>query len=465
MFRRVASLIHTFTFRLGLVYVGLLCVSAVILFAFIYTFATNYLEQQMRESIKIQYSYLLSEYHDSGSYGVEARIRELIATDPDASEVYLLVDKDSKPIAGNLNEWPQSAEPLDTFEKNGHWVRFRIENQRAPEKDVTVVALTIPLSKWRSLLIGQSLRESEWIENTILQTFYASLLVIIVVALIGALIMTRSVILRINTINRSALTIMQGNFSARIPFRIGGDEFDHLSENLNMMLDKIEMLMQSIGQFANSIAHDLRTPLNRIIIRLDAGMRSLSAENTAKPMLEQNIREMESLVETFNAILKISELENNAHARQFERCDVQIIVNNVVELYEPYASERGIDLRSEISEPVWIMGEKILLTQAIANLLDNAIKFSPPQESVRIWYEMVGEQVHLLIADRGPGIPKSYRDRVFEKFFRLELARSSPGNGLGLSLVAAIARIHDASIQLEDHHPGLIVRIIFPKHA
>jgi signal transduction histidine kinase len=455
---RLERIIKTFTFRLALVYVGLFSLSVIILFAFIYTFAMNYLDGQISDAIRVHYDDLTNEYRENASNGVESRIKELIAKDSSGTEIYLLVNRDFQKLAGNLNEWPDNAQREKAFGKEGNWVRFHIEAE-GDQKGTEVEAIMTPISKWRSLLVGQSLQSNERIEKTIVQTFWASLILTLFMAFIGAIIMTRSVMLRINVINRSAHTIMHGNLSVRVPFTQGGDEFDELSSNLNSMLDTIENLLRSLGQFANNIAHDLRSPLTRIINRLDAGMRSLNRDDPTHQLLEKNIHDLEELVSTFNSILKISELEANTEFRKFEPCDLRRIIGNLVEFYEPYAAEKNITLTNAIITPLTIDGEKNLLTQAFANLLDNAIKFTPQGGRISVSCDIHQDRVDIIIADSGPGIPKEYRDKVFEKFFRLEQSRNTKGNGLGLSLVTAIARIHDINITLEDNAPGLKVRL------
>jgi signal transduction histidine kinase len=462
---KLARIVKTFTFRLGLVYVGLFGLSVIFLFAFIYTFAMRYVDEQVSDAIRVQYNYLSDEYRQSGTSGVEARIRELIANDDDASEIYMLVNQKYEKLAGNLNEWPIDATKGGLFEKEGRWIRFHIEGSRNNLQGIEVRAITIPLSKWRTLLIGQTMQSNERVEQTIVRTFWASLLLTLAMAFLGAIVMTRSVMQRINVINRSAETIMHGNLSVRIPFNKGGDEFDDLSSNLNQMLDKIEMLLKSLSQFANNIAHDLRSPLNRIINRLDAGLRTMDGDNPAKKLLEKNIQEMQELIGTFNSILNISELEANTEFRQFEPCDLQRIISNLVEFYEPYAAEKDVALVSTLEQPIRIQGEKNLLTQAFANLIDNALKFTPRGGAIAITASQSLRQADIMIADNGPGIPQAFRQKVFEKFFRLEQSRNTKGNGLGLSLVAAIADIHNAVITLEDNHPGLKVIISFPQTA
>lgn len=459
---KLARIIKTFTFRLALVYVGLFSLSVIGLFAFIYIYEMNHLEAQVSDAIRMQYTYLADEYRRDGSPGVEARVKEMIADDDEGNEIFMLINQKGEKLAGNLSEWPAHATHETPFEKTGWWTHFHIEGFHNEKQGIAVRALMIPLSRWRSLLVGQTLLATERIEQTIVQTFWASLLLTLAMAFFGALVMTRSVIQRLSVINHSAETIMRGDLGARVPFTQGGDEFDDLSANLNQMLDRIEMLLQSISQFSNNIAHDLRSPLNRIISRLDASLRHLDAGNPARELLEKTIHQLQELVATFNSILKISELEANTAFRNFEPCDLQGIIGGLVELYEPYAVEKKIALTNQVTESAVITGEKNLLTQAIANLLDNALKFTPEGGRVTIACEKSLLFTDLIIVDTGPGIPSAFRDKVFEKFFRLEHSRHTRGNGLGLSLVAAIARIHNAVITLGDNHPGLMVRLSFP---
>lgn len=458
---RASRIIKTFTFRLASVYIGLFSVSVVILFAFIYTFAMRYVQSQVSDAVRVQYGYLTNEYQQNGSSGVEIRINELINADDNGTEIYLLINNKNEKLAGNLNEWPANAILESTFDKNSKWISFRIEGTRQEQPRIQVKAITIPLSKWRSLLVGKTLQNTEKIEQIIIQTFWASLLVTLFMAFIGALVITRSVMNRINIINRSAYNIMHGELSTRIPFTKGGDEFDDLSSNLNNMLDKIENLLKSLGQFANNIAHDLRSPLNRIINRLDAGLRNIDEGNPARNLLEKNITDMHELIGTFNSILKISELEANTEFRDFKPCNLQEIIENMVEFYEPYAAEKDIVIVNNVRDNVTIIGEKNLLTQAFTNILDNAIKFTPKGGKIDIYCEQKEAIIDVIIADNGVGIPHDYMDKVFEKFFRLEQSRHTKGNGLGLSLVDAIAGIHNAEVILSDNSPGLRVCLRF----
>ncbi|MEZ5692188.1 MAG: HAMP domain-containing sensor histidine kinase [Rickettsiales bacterium] len=459
---RYSNIAKTFTFRLALVYVGMFSLSIIILFGFIYSYAMRYVREQISDSVRTQYTYLAREYSKSGSKGLEARIKELVEEDNNGSEIYILVNRDNKKLGGNLDRWPDEAIVEKPFDK-GNWVSFYIESAPYKQKNIKVKAVTVPLSKWRKILVGKTLQDTEKIEYIIAQTFWASLLVTMIMAFIGAMVITRSVMRRINVINRSTYTIMHGALSTRIPFTKGGDEFDGLSYNLNNMLDRIEGLLKSLSEFANNIAHDLRSPLNRIIGRLENGLRKIDEGNPARELLEKNIYDIQELIATFNAILKISELEANREFHDFKSCNLQVVIGNMVEFYEPYALDKNIEIINKIDSEIIINGERKLLEQAFANLIDNAIKFTPEGGMIEIYYERKDSYVDIIIADNGIGIPKDSRDKVFEKFFRLEQSRNTRGNGLGLSMVATVASIHNIEIIFSDNNPGLKVCMRFNK--
>lgn len=453
---------ETFTFRLALVYVGLFSLSVVLLFALIFISAERYLEAQTEDKIRAHYTQLLNEYRDNGSAGVEERIDELARSDEESTEIYLLINREGEKLAGNMEAWPRFVTEEGQFNADGKWIHFFIEGSRTTPDRIEVKALSAPLSKWRTVLVGQSMQNQNRVEQTIIQAFWTSLLVTVAMAFLGAFVITGSVVRRINVINRSVHKIMHGQLSARIPTTKGGDEFDALSRNLNQMLDKIEDLLKSLSDFANNIAHDLRTPMSRVIARTETGLRKLHSDAEATNLLTQNVSDMQELIATFNSILRISELEANKDAHALAPLELGRLLETMVEFYEPYALDKDIALTHHFTEKLWVSGEKHLLTQAFANLIDNAIKFSDTGATVHVRGSRDGETVTLTIADHGPGIPEDMRKKVFEKFYRLEQSRHSKGNGLGLSLVAAILRIHNAEIALADNAPGLKITLTFP---
>ena len=263
---------------------------------------------------------------------------------------------------------------------------------------------------------------------------------------------------------------MEGDLAGRLPVSGSGDELDRLAQSLNLMLARIEQLMAGLREVSDNIAHDLKTPLNRLRNRVEEALREPYDEAANRETLERTIEEADGLIKTFNALLSIARLEAGAGGENREKLDLAALVSDVAELYEPVAEERGIALKAEASTPIVIHGDRQLLGQAITNLIDNALKYgAPTAEGGNGWAPEVGVRAEthdgvaeIIVTDRGPGVPAAERERVLARFVRLEASRSEPGSGLGLSLVAAVARLHGGSLRLEDNEPGLRVVLTLP---
>jgi len=256
-----------------------------------------------------------------------------------------------------------------------------------------------------------------------------------------------------------------GDLSRRIPLTKAGDELDALAQDLNHMLDRNERLMRGMRDVTDSIAHDLRTPLNRLRSRLESLMTRLDPESMEGSEIEAAVGDTDRLIATFNALLLIAEAEAGAVREAVERVDPPHIIESVAELYEPLAEEKNVALAIAPGRTASIRGNVRLISQALANLVDNAIKYTPSGGSITIAAEDRPAGVALSVADTGPGIPEAERGHVLERFVRLEESRNSPGTGLGLSLVAAVARMHEAKLELSDNRPGLRATLIFPAEA
>jgi signal transduction histidine kinase len=274
--------------------------------------------------------------------------------------------------------------------------------------------------------------------------------------------MSRNLLRRLDSINSTSREIMAGDLSRRLPLSRAGDEFDTLARNLNRMLDRIERLMKGMREVTDSVAHDLRSPLNRLRNRLEGILRRLSPEDAEGTEIDAAILEADKLMATFDSLLLIAEAEAGAARNSMGQVDLSALAHDVWELYAPVAEESGIELdMARLNGPVPVRGNGNLLSQALANLVDNAIKYTPTGGRIQITAERNGEGAVLSVADNGPGIPEEDRPRVIERFVRLEASRHSPGTGLGLSLVAAVARLHEAQLELSDNHPGLKASVIF----
>jgi len=275
---------------------------------------------------------------------------------------------------------------------------------------------------------------------------------------IGVLVSSR-VTRRLARINQAAVEIMQGNLDKRVPRDDSNDDFDQLAVNLNVMLDRIQGLMTTIQEISNNVAHDLRQPLTRLTHRLEEAKAADS--DAAVGMLEHATQDAEELMGTFDALLRIARIESKNRRNKFQKVDMGTLVTDVGELYEPVAAEGSNNLKVEAEPNLTVLGDRNLLFQAVANLVDNAIKFTPDDGVIHLQAGYQAGWVKIIVADSGPGIPLELRDKVFTRFFRADESRSTPGNGLGLSLVHAIAELHEAEIHLTDNAPGLRVEMRF----
>jgi signal transduction histidine kinase len=259
---------------------------------------------------------------------------------------------------------------------------------------------------------------------------------------------------------------VEGDLSGRLFVAGTGDELDRLAENLNAMLDRIEALMRGLKEVSDNIAHDLKTPLTRLRNRAEEALRAGKSETDYRAALESTIDESDALMRTFNALLMIARAESGHSRENMEEFDAADVARGVGELYEPLAEEKGLVLKVEAPQPIMLSGQRELVSQAVANLVDNAIKYAVPdggEGSILVTAESEGERVLLTVADNGPGIPEADRPRVVERFVRLERSRSEPGSGLGLSLAAAVARLHGGELILADNRPGLKAVIALPR--
>jgi signal transduction histidine kinase len=291
------------------------------------------------------------------------------------------------------------------------------------------------------------------------------LAIMVVFALVGGILISRPMLRRIDAISRTSREIMAGDLSRRIPLTGRRDELDRLAESLNAMLDQIQRLVAGMRQVSDNIAHDLRTPLSRLRSRLEVTLMDHSDPARYRDAIERTIAEADALLKTFNALLSIAQAESGVSRSRFEPVELDRLVQDVVELYGALADERGVELLPASLPRSVVQGDRHLLFQAISNLVDNAVKFTPSGGRVRLDVTQSSRDALVAVADSGPGIPAEARERVLERFVRLDSSRGAPGSGLGLSLVAAVARLHGGGIELGDNAPGLRAVLRLPLAA
>jgi signal transduction histidine kinase len=447
----LADQLRTTTFLITLRYMVLLFVSVTILLGFINWKTISYLEGETERAIEADTRGLAELNRQTNVETVGQVIAARVRATP-GNALYLLADRQFKPLVGNLEEWPEL-----TTSENG-WIQFEHTDSSGLSAPARARIFAPREGLW--LLVGRRVPALERLDGLLDKTLFWGLGVTLALALATGLLMSESVLRRVNVINATSSQIMGGDLSQRISTRGTRDEFDQLAENLNAMLDQIESLMSSIQHISDNVAHDLRTPLTRLRNRLETLQRNASGEEAEH--IEACLEDADALLSTFSSLLSIARIESGTSGSQTESMDISTICHDACDLYQALAEEKSIDLNWEISKSLQITGDKNLIFQALTNLLDNAIKYTPDggRIDLRLWQDR--NDIVLTISDSGTGIPEDMREKVLQRFYRLDKSRSAPGAGLGLSLVQAIALRHKARLTLEDNEPGLRVRMIFP---
>jgi signal transduction histidine kinase len=446
------------TFRLALLYAVVFGGSVLLVLGFVYWSTAAYMARQADQTIEAEIGSFAERYRTSGLGGLTALIQERLSRRPAGASIYLLVGPDRSPVIGNLRGWPRVTPDA------GGWMVFRLEDATVQDDPQIhgARARSFRLRGGYQLLVGRDMHEVESIQSLIRRATISGFLIAALLALVGAAVTSRSMLRRIGAINTTVAEIMAGDLSRRIPADGAGDDFSQLGDNLNRMLDRIEDLLEGVRQVSDNIAHDLRTPLARLRNRLDELRRDDAPPEARRETVEGAIREADGLLATFGALLRIARIESGARRAGFEPVDLARLAADVVDLYEPLAEERGQTLTLRTPARPLVKGDPELLSQAFANATDNALKYTPEGGSVEVVVDTSGGSPAVTVADTGPGIPEAEREAVLRRFYRLDASRSSPGSGLGLSLVAAVAKLHEAELRLEDGRPGLRVVLQWP---
>jgi signal transduction histidine kinase len=459
----LGKLFRATAFRLALAILLLSAVGAGIVLTFIAWEVVSVVDREIAQTIDAEAKGLVDTFNTAGldTLGavIEARKRE-----PGAS-LYLLTSPIGEPLAGNVQQIPAEVLLHPGFVP----IFYRGTESSGHSRQALVGVYVLP-GGFR-LLIGHDLGDRARIGAVMVRALAISLIFFAALGAVGALFVARRVLQRIDDINTSARGIMAGDLARRLPVSGSGDELDRLAEGLNEMLGRIAELMEGLREVSDNIAHDLRTPLTRLRNHAEAALAFGGDAATYRLALEKTIEESDALIKIFNALLLIARAEAGGDVGPPQLVDVGEAAQTVAELYEPIAEEEGVALTVRAHGPLTVRGNRELIGQALANLVDNALKYGAPNRGsadaeakpdVVITAARMGGSVVLTIADRGPGIAPVDRARVLDRFVRLEGSRSRPGSGLGLSLAAAVARMHGGSVELEDNEPGLRVRLTLP---
>ena len=456
--RRIRPLVRSAGFRYALVYMVLFAVSVSGVLGLVYGATVGVIGRQTDATVEAEITGLREHYREGGLQALIQIIQERSAGNPGRRGLYMLADQDFDLLAGNLPAWP------NTGRISSGWIDFTVD---VPNNDGVVPprvarARVFLLPEGLRLLVGRDTTERSDFRHLFTEALVGALGLTFALSLLGGLLTSRYLLSRIDAINRTSRVILAGDLKQRMPVSGSGDEFDQLANNLNAMLDQIERLMAGMREVSNSIAHDLRSPISRLRSRLEVTLMSRTDLESYRDALVATIGEADGILATFNALLRIALAESGALRDSFEPVDLAAIAEDAAELYEPVAEEKGLAFRTYFDAALPAVGNRHLLSQAVANLLDNAIKYTPAGGTVTLaaWRGEHGLQIS--VADSGPGIPPEHREKVLERFVRLDSSRSQPGSGLGLALVAAVAHLHDIRLRLEDNRPGLRVVLEFP---
>ncbi len=456
----LTKLFRTTTFRLSLTYFALFSAAAIVAIVYLYWNTTVLLSRQLNQTIDAELKGLAEQYRAGGRDQLVRIVAQRSRTP--GNSLYLVADGNEKQLAGNL-----SAVSPQLWDSVGPVEFFYSRPAPGGMEQRLAFANVFRLPGGDRLIVGRDIEDRRELSRLIRSTMLWGLGVMALVGLGGGYWVSRRLLARIDDLSDTTRTIMAGDLSRRLPVSGSGDELDRLAESLNSMLGRIEQLMAGMREVSDNIAHDLKTPLNRLRNRVEEALREPSDVVSYRDALERTIEEADGLIKTFNALLSIARLEAGTGGDDRDSLDLSALVSDAAELYEPVAEERGTALEVDLEGKIPVRGNRQLLGQAIANLIDNALKYGlvPASQANGHASEVIVRTcshdgvAEVAVCDRGPGVPESERERVLSRFVRLEASRSEPGSGLGLSLVAAVARLHGGSLRLEDNDPGL--RVVF----
>ena len=401
----------------------------------------------------------LQDVHEDGGIGRLIDVVAVRAQQP-GSNLYLITSFNGAVVAANVTDINNSVLSRQGWSE----ISYRRTDDAADNlHDSRALVRVVFIGGFRGL-VGRDIEERERLRQILAAPARWSLVVIVILGIAGGLFITRRVMKRIDQMTATSEQIMRGDFGGRLAVTGSGDEFDRLANSLNAMLTRIENLMGGLKHVSDNIAHDLKTPLTRLRNRAEEALRKNHTEKDLRRALETTIDESDNLIRTFDALLMISRAEAGEVRKAMTDFDAGEIARDVAELYEPVAEESGLTLGIDAAENLPVRGSRELVSQALANLVDNAIKHggTTAGSKVTVAARKIGDRIEFTVGDRGPGIAEKDRLRVLERFVRLEESRSLPGAGLGLSLALAVARLHGGDLRLEDNSPGLKVTLAIP---
>jgi signal transduction histidine kinase len=441
-------LFNTISFRLAALCALLFALILAVLLVFNYLATNHALEDQLRSRVMENFNTFAEEVGGESGDELVKEFDERLTRSPAPGSFFYLADDRGDKLAGNLDHVPV----VTGWQKLPATAAGRHEFEHTHE--IWGAGKTLPNGLF--IFVGQDAFRVIVAQNTLVMSYFWSGLIAGLAALAAGILLSRGFLHRIDAINQTSLAIMQGNLRKRIPTRGTSDEVDRLSGNLNRLFDNNQALLDSLRQVTVNIAHDLRTPLSRLRNRLEEARDASRIPLRLREQLDGAIAESDQLLATFSALLRIAQIESGSRKKAFAKVNLSELGERVFAIYQAVAEDEGKTLSADIAPEISCLGDGELLLQLCVNLVENAIRHTPKGTEITL---RVSAPAKLEVADNGPGIPSGQREKVLERFYRLDQSRTTPGSGLGLALVAAIANLHNTRIELADHAPGLVARV------
>lgn len=449
--------IRSASFKLTLAYVGLFASSLAVLAVITYGLISAQMMRDFYSHIANESKALVTEFRSGGVprllQAIEVRQRVYMADGLD----YTLFDASGRRMFGKMPAIPCTS--------GWHEVTGPPDGDEPPGEKERLGVIVSPLSGGLCLMVGDDLGAIDRFEGVIIKRFGWIFAISITLAILGGILLSTNFMRRIEVINKTAEAIIGGDLKRRIPRRGAPDDLDRLTATLNRMLDRICGLMESHRQLSNNVAHDLRTPLGRLRRLLDEARDAEYSSAGYQAVIDQGVKEIDGVLDTFGAILRLSQIETGSRRGGFTECDLTFLVSDVADTFALALEEGGRSVAQDIDPGINVIGDPELITLAIANLLENCMIHTPPGTNVLISLSGDAHQAHVQISDNGPGIPDSDHEKIFDRFFRVDGSRSAFGNGLGLSIVAAIAALHGGKVVASSGRPGLRIDFTLPRTA
>jgi signal transduction histidine kinase len=436
--------IRSASLRFAVLYGSLFAASSLALVLFFWWATAGVLDRQVEAAIDADAQFLVERWSEGGVPALVLTVQERLAENVDDDAIYMLSDTLGRRVAGNMQRWPAAVSEAGQF--------YELRVVRAGAQSLAEMR-QYDLPGGFRLLVGRDVRGRVELRRLLTNTLLWSVLLVAGLAGAGAFVVRRLFRRMVAEISATAEAIAGGDLTPRVRRSGRGDEFDRMAESINTMLERIARLMDGVRQVSNAIAHDLRTPITRARARLEDAAEHAGTEVELRAAIERAVADLDGVTAVFQALLRIAEIEAGARRSAFAEVDLGPLLADLAELYGAPAEDRGLALSLDVPDTLSLLGDRELIQQAVANLLDNAIKFSPRGGRIRLSARAEGRHVRVDVSDEGPGIPEADRSRAADRFFRGEQARSTPGSGLGLALVQAVAMLHEGALVLEDTDP------------